>query len=499
MALAIVPIGAQEPAVHPNFAAAEASWPGWRGPLSTGVAPNGDPPVHWSETENIRWKVETGVGAATPVVWGSLVLVLTARPSIIDSEILPWEVPEFPPFGMASAFPTPTIGIAVQFAITALARRDGAVVWEQTVSAPMRYVEIEASNPSEFRTRLPSELREWYRSFVGTGALVTDGEVVCALVPGMEQRPSRVSVRARRAENPYGACYDMDGHLLWSDSLPLGLVGGYVRNDGLALYEDVVVAASGSDVIVLDKRTGLRRWGGSEDSGDDRRVTGTNQALLVVAHAGRVQVVTSGDYVRAQDLETGELVWRILDGVGPALTPVSRGGVAYVTTNHLGNRLYAVDLSVARDKTICSGVRAFVNCSAGFGAVRWWWSELDEYWARGLRRRQVEIMNARGAAPVMHDGVLYVQNARGRLFAYDATTGGRLYGPVRVPVRVWGGTSPVVAGDRLYIGMLVAKTGTTFQRMASNSLDDPLVVSPAVAEGELYFQGRQYLYCIAAG
>src|SRR5205814_1090224 len=33
------------------------SWPQWRGPLANGVAPRANPPLHWSETNNIRWKM----------------------------------------------------------------------------------------------------------------------------------------------------------------------------------------------------------------------------------------------------------------------------------------------------------------------------------------------------------------------------------------------------------------------------------------------------------
>ena len=40
---------------HPSSLCAE--WPQWRGPLGTGVAPDGDPPSRWSETENVSWKV----------------------------------------------------------------------------------------------------------------------------------------------------------------------------------------------------------------------------------------------------------------------------------------------------------------------------------------------------------------------------------------------------------------------------------------------------------
>ncbi len=57
------------------------SWPQWRGPLGTGTAPNADPPISWSETENVRWKTPLpGLGHSSPIVWGDLVFVTTAIP-----------------------------------------------------------------------------------------------------------------------------------------------------------------------------------------------------------------------------------------------------------------------------------------------------------------------------------------------------------------------------------------------------------------------------------
>ena len=50
-------------------------WPAWRGPLANGVAPHGDPPTEWSETKNIRWKVELpGPGHASPIVWSDRII-----------------------------------------------------------------------------------------------------------------------------------------------------------------------------------------------------------------------------------------------------------------------------------------------------------------------------------------------------------------------------------------------------------------------------------------
>jgi hypothetical protein len=62
-------------------ARAKHQWPQWRGPLGTGVAPHADPPVEWSETKNLRWKLALpGKGHSTPVVWADRVFVTTAAP-----------------------------------------------------------------------------------------------------------------------------------------------------------------------------------------------------------------------------------------------------------------------------------------------------------------------------------------------------------------------------------------------------------------------------------
>src|SRR5262245_22497067 len=57
------------------------SWPQWRGPLANGVAPDADPPVHWSETRNVRWKVPLpGKGHSTPIVFGERLFLTVPVP-----------------------------------------------------------------------------------------------------------------------------------------------------------------------------------------------------------------------------------------------------------------------------------------------------------------------------------------------------------------------------------------------------------------------------------
>jgi len=59
--------------------AADSFWPQWRGPLATGAAPHADPPVTWSETNNVKWKTPIpGEGDSTPIVWDNRVFLLSA-------------------------------------------------------------------------------------------------------------------------------------------------------------------------------------------------------------------------------------------------------------------------------------------------------------------------------------------------------------------------------------------------------------------------------------
>ena len=82
-----LPAGAQ-------VADADRYWGQWRGPEANGVARHADPPLTWSETEHVAWKVEVpGRGSASPIVWGDKVFLLTAVPF---GESVTLEAPDVP-------------------------------------------------------------------------------------------------------------------------------------------------------------------------------------------------------------------------------------------------------------------------------------------------------------------------------------------------------------------------------------------------------------------
>jgi len=54
-------------------------WPGFRGPQCSGIAPGGDPPVHFGPQQNLRWKTAVpGRGHSSPVVWDDYVVLTSA-------------------------------------------------------------------------------------------------------------------------------------------------------------------------------------------------------------------------------------------------------------------------------------------------------------------------------------------------------------------------------------------------------------------------------------
>ena len=56
-------------------------WPGFRGPLATGIIDDANTPVEWDagSGKNIKWKTKIpGLGHSCPVIWDDYVFVTTA-------------------------------------------------------------------------------------------------------------------------------------------------------------------------------------------------------------------------------------------------------------------------------------------------------------------------------------------------------------------------------------------------------------------------------------
>src|SRR5262245_35145349 len=111
----VTSLGAQPPTAVERF------WAQWRGPRATGASSTANPPTEWSETRNVRWKIEIpGRGSGTPVVWGDRLFVMTAVPNGARSA--------------ASHEPRGHIQPrdVHRFVVMAIDRSTGRVIWERT-------------------------------------------------------------------------------------------------------------------------------------------------------------------------------------------------------------------------------------------------------------------------------------------------------------------------------------------------------------------------------
>ena len=104
------------------------NWPQWRGPLATGAAPHGNPPLIWDEADgtNIRWKTEIpGLGHSTPIVWDDRIFLTTA---IAFGDALPPHPSTAP--GNHDNLP---VTHRHKFVALAVSRSSGKILWQQTL------------------------------------------------------------------------------------------------------------------------------------------------------------------------------------------------------------------------------------------------------------------------------------------------------------------------------------------------------------------------------
>jgi outer membrane protein assembly factor BamB len=299
---AMLPLAAGVRAANPE---AEGFWPQWRGPASTGASATANPPLEWSESRNVRWKIEIpGRGSASPVVWGDRLFVQTA-------------IPASAPAGDASHAPRGAMRPREvhRFVVYAIDRHTGKTLWERTA-----------------REALPHEASHQDNGTWASSSPLTDGEHVFAYF------------------DSFGLyAYDMNGTPVWQKDLgDKQMRNEFGEGTTPALHGNTLVVVwdhlGQSFVVALDKRTGAELWRSERDEID------TWATPLILEHGGRAQVVTSGmNKLRSYDLETGKVVWES-PGVtmNPIPSPVAADGMVFVTSGFRGNNLKAIRLADAR-------------------------------------------------------------------------------------------------------------------------------------------------------
>ena len=456
------------------------NWHQFRGPLGTGVAPTGNPPLEWSSAENIKWKVPIpGRGSASPIVWGDRIFIVTAiktdrtadgvesttdiaRPTITPVAYSPERLlaqrddnrrgdGQRPgdgrgrDFGRGGRGGGSRFGIVpptnyYQFVVLCLDRNSGETLWSRTA--------IEA---------VPHEGHHGTSSFAAASP-VTDGENLY------------VSFGSRGIYS-----FDLDGNRRWQrDFGPMQTSNSFGEGTSPALYGDTLVInwdhEGDSLIAALDARTGETKWQKPRDEGT------TWSTPLIVAGGGRTQIITSGsNRIRSYDLSNGDLIWEC-GGLGsnPIPVPIVSEGLVVCMTGHRDPAGIAVPLDAKGDVTRSETIA---------------WQVTDTPYI---------------ASPVLYDGLLYFTKGRNAILScLNPKTGEYVYDNERLPDMETLYSSPVAAAGRLYISSregttVVVKAGREPDILATNTLGDEIIdATPAIVGNEMFIRGEENLYCIS--
>lgn len=411
-------------------------WPSMRGPRGDGTAPKADPPVEWSETRNVRWKVAIpGSGSATPVVWGDRIFVLTA----IDTK-------KEPPPGTPRPTPPPDNGMSApspgtihQFNVICLDRATGKTVWTRTAAEAVPH--------------------EGHHSSHGyaSASPATDGKILIA------------SFGSRGI-----FAYDLDGTLKWSRDLGrMRIKIGFGEGISPVLAGDRVLVnwdhEGDSFIVGLDAATGEEKW---RQARDEKTTWATP---YLVEHGGRRQAVVNGTKrTRSYDPATGKLLWECGgQGLNAIAMPVSREGLVYCMTGYKTYQLYAIRLDSMGDVT--DGPQ-----------VAWKRTDAAPYVASPL------VMGDRLYYTKERQGILSCAIAATGEPVFGPE---RLPGIDTIYASLAGAAGRVYVVGREGT-TLVLKQGPTLEILSSNRLDEGVDASPVLVGQELYLRGARSLYRI---
>jgi outer membrane protein assembly factor BamB len=442
---AIVRRGATPAPALPQATSAKGSWPSFRGPHASGVADGQDLPDHWNGKtgENIRWRTPIpGLAHSSPVVWGDRIFVTTAISSRPDATFKP---------GLYGDGDWSEDRSAHKWVLYAIDKRTGKVEWER--------VAFEG---------VPRERRH-IKSTYASASPATDGRIVVAWFGSQ-------GVHA----------YDVAGRSLWSVDLGRVDMGAYdipsyewgpasspiIWNDLVLLQCDTQTDAF---VLALNARTGETVWKTAREE-----LPSWATPTVVTAASGPELVTNGSKFIRGYDVRTGAELWR-LGGSSKitAPTPVVGGGVIIVTSGRRPEKpLYAVRPGARGDITLGNG-------NASSAAIAW---------SRAGRGTYMPT-------PLIYDGLVYALNNDGVFDAYDVQTGQEIYRHRLKHLGSGFSASPVAADGRIYLSnedgeIIVIAAGREFREIATNSMGELLMATPALSDGVMYVRSPAALSAI---
>jgi outer membrane protein assembly factor BamB len=103
--------------------------------------------------------------------------------------------------------------------------------------------------------------------------------------------------------------------------------------------------------------------------------------------------------------------------------------------------------------------------------------------------------------PLIYNGMLYVLANNGTFDAYDLKTGNEIYRQRLSVVGSGYSASPVAADGKIYLSnedgeIVVLAAGEKFNQIATNSMGELLMATPALSDGVMYVRTAASLFAI---
>jgi len=423
---------------------AAANWPQYRGTQAGGLDANAPVPTAWDveKGENIRWRTPIpGLAHASPIFWNDRVYVTTAtRPGRADLKV-----------GLYGDIASANDQEPHQWRLLALEKATGKIVWDklghESVPRVKRHTKASHCNSTP----------------------ATDGRHIVAIFG---------------SEGLF--CFDMEGQHVWKKDLgPMD--SGYFQVPSAQWgFASSPVIQDGKVVVLCDVQT--NSFLAAFDLADGKELWRTPRTDVptwstptVVKAGDQTQLIVNGwHHSGGYDFASGKEIWK-LDGGGdiPVPTPIVANGLVYLTSAHGRSRpMRAIRLDATGDIT-----------PADVGATN-----ASIVWAHA---RQGNYMQT----PIIVGNHLYGCADNGVLTCFDAKTGAISYSE-RLGSGSEGFTaSPVSDCRQLFFtsevgNVYVVPADGKFSVIATNSIGETCMATPAISEGTIFFRTRERITAV---
>ena len=262
-----------------------ADWPQFRGPNGSGVSPDANPPLEWSDSKNLKWKTPLpGPGASSPIVSGERIFVTCYSGYGVDQG-------------------NPGVLENLKRHLVCIDRSTGEIVWSKSVDAALPEDPYSGMGVPEhgYASNTPA----------------ADGKTVFAFF-------GKSGVTA----------FDFEGNQLWAaDVGHESSARRWGSSASVILHKQMVLVNASEEslsVYALDKTTGKEVWKAEANSLE----YAYNTPIIVdLGEAGQEFVIPVPYEVWALNPDTGKLKWYLETGLDGNISPsaVSEDGIVYVT------------------------------------------------------------------------------------------------------------------------------------------------------------------------